>query len=64
MEVASSLLKIPESECPDIGIRPPKHKWPKSWSSVADPVVPLGRNLYRSSFRKTIMGEAIRESSI
>ena len=24
----------------------PKHKWPKSWSRVVDPVVPLERNLY------------------
>ena len=24
----------------------PKHKWPKSWSSMEDPVVPLDRNLY------------------
>ena len=23
-----------------------KHKWPKSWSTVEDPVVPLERNLY------------------
>ena len=23
-----------------------KHKWPKSWSGVEDPVVPLERNLY------------------
>ena len=23
-----------------------KHKWPKSWSSMKDPVVPLKRNLY------------------
>ena len=34
------------SECPDIWIRLPKHKWPKSWSSTHDPVVPLERNLY------------------
>ena len=27
-------------------IRQPKHKWPKSWSSMEDPVVPLERNLY------------------
>ena len=27
-------------------IRLPRHKWPKSWSSVEDPVVPLERNLY------------------
>ena len=40
------LFKIPKSECPDIWIRLPKHKWPKSWSSVEDPVVPLERNLY------------------
>ena len=40
------LLKIPKSECPDIWIRPPRHKWPKSWSSIEDPVVPLERNLY------------------
>ena len=23
-----------------------KHKWPKVWSSMEDPVVPLDRNLY------------------
>ena len=37
---------IPISECPHIWIRLPKHKWPKSWSSTEDPVVPLERNLY------------------
>ena len=46
MEVAHKLLKIPKSECPDIWIRLPRHKWPKSWSSMEDPVVPLERNLY------------------
>ena len=46
MKDAPSLLKIPNSECPDIWIRLPKHKWPKSWSSMEDPVVPLERNLY------------------
>ena len=46
MEDAPELLKIPKSECPDTWIRPPKHKWPKSWSSVEDPVVPLEKNLY------------------
>ena len=45
MEDASKLLKIPKSECPDIWIRLPRHKWPKSWSSMEDPVVPLERNL-------------------
>ena len=32
MEDAHKLLKIPKSECPDIWIRLPRHKWPKSWS--------------------------------
>ena len=42
----TKLLKIPKSECPDIWIRLPRHKLPKSWSSMEDPVVPLERNLY------------------
>ena len=45
MEDAPTLLKIPKSECPDIWIRLPKHRWPKSWSSMEDPVVPLGSEL-------------------
>ena len=40
-EDAHKLLKVPKSECPDIWIRLPRHKWPKSWSSIEDPVVPL-----------------------
>ena len=39
MEDAPSFLKIPKSECPDIWTRLPKHTWPKSWSSMEDPVV-------------------------
>ena len=46
MEDAHKLLKNPKSVCPDIWIRLPRHKWPKSWSSVEDPVVLLERNLY------------------
>ena len=46
MEDAHKLLKIPKSECPDTWIRSPRHKWPTSWSSMEDPVVPLERNLY------------------
>ena len=46
MEDAPILLKIPKSECPDIWIRLPRHKWPKSWSSMEDPVVPLELILY------------------
>ena len=43
---ATKLLRIPKSGCPGIWIRLPQHKWPKSWSSMEDPVVPLERNLY------------------
>ena len=46
MEDAPKLFKIQKSECPDIWIRLPRHKWPKSWSSMEDPVVPFERNLY------------------
>ena len=46
MEDAPRLLKIPKSECPDILIRLPRHKWPKCWENIGDPVVPLARNLY------------------
>ena len=43
---APKLLKIPKSECPDIWLRLPRHKWPKSWANIEDPVVRLERNLY------------------
>ena len=46
MEDAPKLLKIPKSECSDIWIRLPRHTWPKSWSSMEHPVVPLEQNLY------------------
>ena len=50
MEDAPKLLKIPKSECPDIWIRLPRHKWPKLCSSMGDPVVPPERNLYGHLF--------------
>ena len=46
MEEDPRLLKIPESERPDIWIRLPRHTWPKSRSKFEDPVVPLERNVY------------------
>ena len=46
MKDAPKLLKINKSVSPDIWIRLPRHKWPKSCSSMEDPVVPLERNLY------------------
>ena len=59
MEDAPKLLKIPKSECPDMWVRLPRHKWPKSWSSMEDPVVPLERKSVWSSFGRTVMGKAI-----
>ena len=50
MEDAPKLLKIPKSECPDIWIRLPRHKWPTSWSSMEDPVFLLERYLYGHHF--------------
>ena len=55
MEDAHKLLRIQKSECPDIWVRLPQHKWPKSWSSMEDAVVPLERNLYGRSFGRTVM---------
>ena len=43
MEDAHKLFKIPKSEGPDIWIRLPRHKWPKSWSSMEDPIVLLNK---------------------
>ena len=63
MEDAPTVLEIPKSRCPGVWIRLPKHKWPKSWSSMEDPVVPLERNLYGQSSGRTIKGKTILESS-
>ena len=46
MEDAPRLFKNPNSECPDVWIRPPRHKWPKSGPNIEDPMVSLERNLY------------------
>ena len=43
---AGQAARIPKSGCRGIWIRLPRHKWPKSWSSMEDPVVPLERNLH------------------
>ena len=43
LEDAPRLPRIPKSECPDIWIRLPRHKWRKSSSDIADPVVLLER---------------------
>ena len=40
------LLRTPKSECPDVWIRLPRQKWPKSWSDIEDPVVLRSRKFY------------------
>ena len=47
MKDAPKLLKIPAPGRPDIWIRLPRHKWPKSWSNIEDSVVLFERNVYR-----------------
>ena len=60
MKDAPTVLKILNSECPDIWIRLPKHKWPKSWSSMEDPVVnlyghPLAGLFWERQFEKVLV---------
>ena len=59
MEDAHKLLQIPKSGCPDIWIRLPRHNWPKSLSSVEDPVILLERNWYGHPSAGTVVGKAI-----
>ena len=53
--------KIPKSVCPDIWIRLPRHKWPKSWSSMEDPVVPLELNLYGHPLAGLLRGRQFKK---
>ena len=62
MKDAHKSLKIPKLECPDMWIRLPRHKWPKSWSSMEDPVVPLERNLYGHLFAGLLWERQLGES--
>ena len=60
MEDAPTLLKKIQSQNAQIfGSVYHDTNWPKSWSSVEDPVVPLERNMYGPSFGRTIIGKAI-----
>ena len=57
MEDAPRLLRLPKSECPYIWIRLPRHKWPKSWSTIEDPMVHLERNLYGHRLAGLVVGK-------
>ena len=45
MKDAPTRLKLPKSDCPDIWIRLPRYKWPKTCNNIREPLVPLERNL-------------------
>ena len=62
MEDAAKLLKITESEFPDVWIRLPEHKWPKSWSNIEDPVV-FSTTFVRTPTRRLFVGKTVRRSS-
>ena len=64
MEDAHKLLKNPKSECPDIWIRLLRHIWPKSWSSMEDPVVLLELNRYGHPLARLLWRKAIWENPI
>ena len=46
LEDATIFIEDHKSDCPDIWILLPRHRWPTFWSCMEDPVVPRERNLY------------------
>ena len=72
MEDVHKIIEHSKSECPDIWVRLPRHKWPKSWSSMEDPVVPLERTvhghplaglLWERQFEKSLFKTWVGENS-
>ena len=57
LEDAPRLLKIHKSECLDVWIRLPRHKWPKSWANIGDPVVLLERFFLWTPTRRPFFGK-------
>ena len=45
-KILTNYWKFQNGNVQTFWIRLPRHKWPKSWSTMEDPVVPLERNLY------------------
>ena len=64
MEDARKLLKIPNSECPDIWIRLPQHRWPTCMVQYGRSSRSSWTESVRSSFGRTIRGKAIWENPI
>ena len=65
MEDARKLLNIRQSECPDIWMCLPRHKWPKSCMvQYGRPSRSSWTESARPSFGKTTVGKAIWEESV
>ena len=64
MEDAPTLLKLHKYECPDMWIRLPRQKWPRSWSTVEGPVVLFERKHYGHSFTGLLWTRHINGSSV
>ena len=71
-KIMDIISRLPGCDGPDIWIRLPRHKWPKSWSSMEDPVVPLERSLYghplagllwEKQFEKIFLKQGLGENS-
>ena len=45
MSDVPGLLKLPDTECPTVGIRLPRYRRPKHWDNVDEPMARLERNL-------------------
>ena len=45
MSMVQQLLQLPDGQCPEMWVSLPRYRWPKEWAGMADPVVPLLRNL-------------------
>ena len=59
LEDVPRLLKIPKSECPDVWIRLPRHKWPKSWANIEDPLARLLWVLLELGLKNTKLGMSV-----
>ena len=56
--------KSQRQESPDIWIRLPRQKWPKSWNTIEHRVVPLEGNLYSHPVAGPPVGETVRRSVV
>ena len=63
LEDAPLFFKIPKSDCPDVWIRLPRHKWPKSWEKMKI-LWYLLKTFFQASLCRIAMGLQIRTNFI